>query len=236
MEGKREHLIENKLGWMPVGLSKMITEESLVNLYLYNQSPVAGHLWFLGSLFYALVMMLVFVRLKIDRNVMAYAPLLLGIYLFFSYTGGGEAFKYRNALFVTLPYFMMGCLIRKHKETIASYIKPNVFNTTTVIFAILVVVEYMLRRNIRVPYLSIEVLIYLIVITCLRYSDVGKGTVLEWLGSKCTLFVYIVHIGVLWIIGRNITWPPALITVLVFVIPLGAAAVIEGMKVRLNTN
>lgn len=230
------YLIGNKLGWSRGSLSSLLTEKSIVSLFLYNQSPVADHLWFLGSLSYALVLMLIFVTLKIDKVVMFIAPVLLGVYLFLSYNGSGDWIKYRNVLIVTLPYFMMGCLIRKYKDEILAIVKPVVFNTAAVLFVVLVFVEYLIRKNIGVPYLSIEVLVYLIVIVCLRYSQVGKGTAIEWLGSKCTLFVYVVHMGVLWgfwyfyagFSGRY----PALVTVLGFVIPLAASAVIEGVKVR----
>ncbi len=230
------YLIGSRQGWITVSLSKLVTEKSLSDLYLYNQSPVADHLWFLGSLFYALVLMLVLVKLKIDKIIMALAPILLGIYLFLSYTGSGEAFRYRNVLLVTLPYFMMGCLIRKYKDVILARVRPAVLNVVTLIFAALVIVEFLLRQNIRVPYLSIEVLVYLIVMVCLCYSQVGKNTVIEWLGSKCTLFVYIVHMSVLWTFWYLFTdfcrRYPAWVTVLAFSIPLVAAAAMKGMKTK----
>lgn len=230
------YLIGGKLGWMAADLPRLVTEKSLVGLYLYNQSPVADHLWFLGSLFYALILLLVLVKLRIDRFIMPIAPILLGIYIVLSYIGKGDAIMYRNALLVTLPYFMMGCLIRKYRDKILSFAKPSVFNITTVIFVALVVAEYIMRKDRNVPYLSIEVLIYFIVIFCLRYSKVGKGSPIEWLGSKCTLFVYIVHMSVLWVLWYLFTGfsgrYPALVTVLAFVAPLAVSAVIEGVRAR----
>ncbi len=231
-------LIGNKMGWLPLDVSALVTEKNLMDLYLYNQSPVADHLWFLGSLFYAIVLMIIFVKLKVENKVMALAPLLLCIYIFLSYNGSGEAFRYRNVLFVTLPYFMMGCLIRKYKDDILEYAKPRIYNIATVIFAVMVIVEYVIRQDRNVPYLSIEILIYLIVILCIRYSQVGKGTIIEWLGSKCTLFIYIVHMGILWVFWYTSSSlagkAPALVTILAFAIPLAISAVIEGTKARIR--
>ena len=228
------YLAGNKLGIITVRIYRQVNDASLVNLLLYNQSPVADHLWFLGSLFYALAVMLVLIKLKSYKNILFSAPVLLGIYLYLSYNGGGEFIKYRNVFIVTLPYFMMGCLIRRYKQKIQEKIKPGILISAAAVFSVFVVIEYLLRENTGVPYLSIEVLIYLVVLICLYYPNVGSKGIVWRLGSKCTLPVYISHMAVLWFFWFVCTsfakTYPAVVTVTAFVLPMLFSAFIEKIK------
>lgn len=230
------YLIGNKLGKITMGISQRVNDKSLIDLLLYNQSPVADHLWFLGSLFYALVLMLVLVKLKIHKYIMYFAPLLLCIYLYLSYSGGGILIQYRNAIIVTLPYFMMGCLIRRYQHKIREKIKPGVLISVTAAFTVLVVAEYFIRKSKDLPYLSIEVLVYLIVLVCLYYSKIGSKGIVWWLGSKCTLSIYILHMGVLWIFWFGYASfakaYPVAVTVTAFLVPLLFSALVGKIKQR----
>ncbi|WMC93457.1 acyltransferase family protein [Kineothrix sp. MB12-C1] len=228
------YLIGNKLGIISVGIYRKVDDTSLVNLLLYNQSPVADHLWFLGSLFYALVLMLVLTKLKFYKNILFFAPVFLSIYLYLSYYGGGDFIKYRNVFLVTLPYFMMGCLIRRYKQKIWEKIKPGILISAAAAFSVFVVAEYFMRKNTGVPYLSIEVLIYLVVLVCLYYPNVGSKGIVWWLGSRCTLYIYILHMGVLWFLWFVYTSftkaHPPVVTITAFVLPLLFSVFIEKIK------
>lgn len=230
------YLIGNKLGFIDAKIQTLITEKSLIHLLVYNESPVAPHLWFLGSLFYALILMLIVTKLNIDKYVMYISPILIGIYVYLSYVGKAEYYVIRNALLVTWPYFMMGCMIKRYKDQIQSHIKPFWVNVSAVVCMVLVIVEYNIRHSTSLPYISTEILVYLVVLVCLNYPEVGKGTIINWLGSKCTLFVYITHIFVLWffwygVFGlKNVN--PVIITLSAFFVPLLVCAGIEMYKKR----
>lgn len=228
------YLIGNKLGVISEGIHLRVNDASLKDLFLYNQSPVADHLWFLGSLFYAFVLMLVLIKLKIYKYILHFAPVFLGIYLYLFYNGEGKFIQYRNVLIVTLPYFMMGCLIHWYKQKIREKIKPGILMSAAAAFSVFVVFEYLLRKNADVPYLSIEVLVYLVVLICLYYSHIGSKGVVWWLGSKCTLSIYILHMGVLWyfwFVHASFSKAyPAAVTVAAFMLPLLISAFIKIIK------
>lgn len=228
------YLLGNKLGFIDIGFQNVVTEKSLINLFVFNESPVAFHLWFLGSLFYALILMLIVTKLNIDKYVMYLSPILLVIYIYLSYVGKAEYYVYRNALLVTWPYFMMGCLIKRYKNQIQNHIKPLWINVAAIAALVLLIVEFKIRNTVSVPYISAEILVYLIVLVGLNYSEAGKRMKLDWLGSKCTLFVYITHVFVLWlfwygVFGLN-NVNPAVMTLSSFFIPLLVSAGIEMYK------
>lgn len=228
------YLLGNKLGFIDVGIQTVVTEKSLIDLFVFNESPVAFHLWFLGSLFYALILMLIITKLNIDKFVMYISPILLGIYVYLSYVGKAEYYVYRNALLVTWPYFMMGCLIKRYKDQIQNHIKPLWINVSAVACLALLIVEYSIRNSVSVPYISAEILVYLIVLVGLNYSDIGKHTKIDRLGSKCTLFIYITHVFVLWLFWygvfglKNVN--STIVTLSAFFIPLLVSAGIEMLK------
>lgn len=228
------YLIGNKLGLIPVGIQKQVNDSSIVDLFLYNQSPVADHLWFLGSLFYALILMLVLIKIKFHKHILFLAPVLLCIYLYLAYNGGGDFIRYRNVLIVTLPYFMMGCLIHRYKQKIQEIVKPGILISTAAVFVVCVAGEYLIRKNTGVPYLSIEVLVYLVVLVCLYYPNIGSKGIVWWLGSRCTLPVYIWHMGVLWVLWFAYTsfakTYPTAVTVIAFALPLLLSAFIGKIK------
>ena len=228
------YLLGAKLGYMDHGIQTLVTDKSMISLLVFNESPVVCHLWFLGSLFYALVLMLIVTRFRLDKYVMFAAPVLLGIYLWLSFTGKAEFYVYRNALLVTWPYFMMGCLIRRYKDQIQKHIRPLWINLAAVACLALLLVEYKIRNTLAVPFFSAEILVYLIVLVCLNYSETGKRSKLDWLGSKCTLFVYITHFIVIWVFWYDVfglaNVNPAIITVFAFFVPLLVSVGIELVK------
>lgn len=178
-------------------LTENFTAKNILNLLLWNMSPFGDHLWYLGSLFYAILILMLLCKTKLFRYAVFAAPLLLAGYITLSYTLPAENyFMYRNAVLCTLPYLMFGCLIRRYGDKLT---KPNVWWYIGVGAALCVmnVIEYGLHGgDVSVPYFSAELLVYVIVLIALKLPSLASGTLAERLGSKCTLFVYIAHIAV----------------------------------------
>lgn len=217
-----------------VNIASLMTPSAIRNLFLYNMSPVADHLWFLGSLLYAIVFMIVITKLDIESKIMNLAPLLLIIYVYLSTKGTGDYFVYRNCILVGFGYFAMGCLLRSHQDSIRKTFQPIWIDLTALVCFILVFVEYNQRKTLSVPYLSIEILVYLIVLVGINHARIGKGTIIEWLGSKCTLFVYIAHMFVLWYIWEGVSRSHTNIqkyaAIIAFLVSLVIAAIYQGIK------
>ena len=175
-------------------------ETNIRNFLLWNMSPFGDHLWYLGSLLYALCFLWLLTKLRLVKTAMFFSSVLLGIYIYLSFTQSGQYYYvYRNALFCTLGYVMMGCLIRRYHDVLLKA-KSIIYVLITLILCGSIVWEWSLRHgNIGVPFYSAELLIYAIILLLLKFPNFCKGTVFEYAGTKYTLFIYIVHMAFIFI-------------------------------------
>jgi peptidoglycan/LPS O-acetylase OafA/YrhL len=183
-------------------LKECLTVKALTDFLLYNMSPFCEPLWYLGSLLYALLIMLLLNKLKVLKFAMFLAPFLVAAYVVLSHLGIGTPVQLRNAVLVGLGYTMMGMLIRRfEKKILGSKAAAPVLWIVFVICCVTAIVELNgYKQGIAVPFVSCEILVYVIALLCLKYPDFGKGTFAEWLGHECSLPVYIIHMAVLQLI------------------------------------
>ena len=177
-----------------------LTMENLKNLLLWNMSPFADHLWYLGSLLYALILLMAMVKLNIHKYIFFLAPILLTIYITLSRTQASQFYYvYRNALLCTLAYVMMGCMIRRYQNILLKF-NLRIYILLTGLLCFTNVLEWnFYRKNISIPYFSAELLVYVIILLLLKIPNVGKNTFLEKIGGQCTLFIYIMHMAVIYL-------------------------------------
>ena len=216
------------------GMRECFTAKALTDFALYNLSPFSEHLWYLGSLLYALLIMLLLNKLKLMKYFMFTAPLLVAAYVVLSHLGIGTSVQLRNAVLVGLGYTMMGMLIRRFEKKILDHkATAPVLWILTVICCVTAIVELNgYKQGIAVPFVSCEILIYLIALLCLKYPDFGMGTFAEWLGRECTLTVYIMHMAVLYLMlmTGNDSFFGKYGAVTVFVVTTFIAAVYKSIK------
>lgn len=176
------------------GFSVNFSLAKIRDFLLFNMSPFSEHLWYLGSLLYALVILMILCKTKVHKYVMFASPLLIAGYIVLTWVGSAQYFVYRNAVLVALPYVMMGCLVRRYEDKLMK-IKPFILWIVALVLCVTNIVELnVYSRGTGVPFISAELLVYVAVILALKYRDFGKNTLLEKLGSKCTLFIYIAHV------------------------------------------
>lgn len=216
------------------GMRECFTAKALTDFALYNLSPFSEHLWYLGSLLYALLIMLLLNKIKVMKYFMFTAPLLVAAYVVLSHLGIGTPVQLRNALFVGLGYTMMGMLIRRFEKKILDHkAAAPVLWILTIICCVTAIFELNgYKQGIAVPFVSCEILIYLIALLCLKYPDFGMGTFAEWLGRECTLTVYIMHMAVLYLMlmTGNDSFFGKYGAVTVFVVTTFIAAVYKSIK------
>ena len=216
------------------GVNECFTSKALQKFLLYNFSPFSEHLWYLGSLLYALVILLVLNKLRFVKQVMYTAPFLVAGYVVLSHLGIGEGYQLRNAILVGLGYTMMGMLIRRFEKKILDH--KATAPVLWIVFAICCVTAIFelnhYKKGIAVPFVSCEILVYVIALLCLKYPDFGKDTFAEWLGRECSLTVYILHISVwlLMVMTQNDRFFGKYGAVTVFVITTVIAALYKSIK------
>ena len=184
------------------GITACFTRKALIDFLLYNLSPFTEHLWFLGSLLYALVIMIVLNKVGILKKVMFAGPALIAAYVVLSHLGIGEGYQLRNAILVGLSYTMTGMLIRRYEKKILSikFLAPALW-ALLVICATTAIFELNgYKQGVAVPFVSCEILTVVVVLLCLKYPNFMAGTNAENLGRDYSLPIYIMHIAVMYML------------------------------------
>lgn len=183
----------------PGDFKACFTAKAIKDFLLYNFSPFSEHLWFLGSLLYALLIMLLLNKLKVLKHAAFIGPVLVAAYVVLSHIGVAEGYQLRNALLVGLGYTLTGMLIRRFEKKILAV--PHIGLILLILFAICsatAIVELNhYKQGVAVPFVSCEILTIVIVLLCLRFPEMGVGTFAEKFGKNCSLPIYILHIAVL---------------------------------------
>ena len=211
------------------------TPKAVTDFLLYNLSPFSEHLWFLGSLLYALLIMLLLNKLKIMKLAVFAGPALIAAYVILSHLGIGEGYQLRNAVLVGLAYTMTGMFIRRFEKHILSlrFLAPVLWILFAVCLAGAVFELNGYEQGIAVPFVSCEILTIVIVLLCLKYPDFGAGTYAEKLGRRCSLHIYIMHIAVLYLLLIMIPANTGLITRYCAVTVFAATAAISSLYLKL---
>lgn len=173
----------------------------LMDFLLYNFSPFSEHLWYLGSLLYALLIMLVLNKLKVLKHAVFAGPVLIAAYVILSHLGVGEGYQLRNAVLVGMAYTLTGMLIRRFEKKILSmrFLVPVLLVLSVICSAGALFELNHYKQGTEVPFVGCEILTIVIVLLCLRFPNFGVGTFAEKLGRDCSLPIYIMHIAVLFL-------------------------------------
>ena len=191
--------ISDKVDSGRIDMSLYFTSQKIKDFVLFNFSPFSEHLWFLGSLLYALVILLILNKLKILKHAVFAGPVLIAAYVILSHLKIAESYQLRNAILVGLSYPLTGMLIRRFEKKILSIkfisIILAVLAVVTSITAIVELNTY--KEGVNVPFVSCEILTIVLVLLCLKFPNFGMGTYAEKLGRRSSLGIYIMHIAIL---------------------------------------
>ena len=175
------------------GHSLYYTSKQYLDFLLYNMSPFSEHLWFFGSLLYALIILMILNKFKLVNKAMFVSPLLIATYVILSHLNVAEAYVLRNVILVGLPYTMMGMLIRRYENELTKIKNPILWILALVLCVTAIIELNIYPQGVGVPYISCEILVYVVVLLCLKYPSFGKGTLAEKMGVELSLPIYILH-------------------------------------------
>ena len=186
---------------------ELYTANTIPDLLLYNYLPFAEHLWFFGSLLYALIIMLILNKLKVLKKSVFAGPVLIAAYVVLSHLEiGGSYYQLRNAVLVGLSYTMTGMLIRIYEDKILKirFIAPILVILFVACCTGAIIELNVYKQGTAVPFISCEIMTFVMLLLCLRFKDFGKGTFMAELGRTCSLPIYVMHIFVLMFLPRLI--------------------------------
>ena len=181
-------------------VQEIFTGKSILKFLALNESPLAGHLWYLGAILYVLVIVLLVDKLNCRKILYCLAPVLLIADLIFgkySLLIFHQEFPYilvRNFLCVGIPYFCIGNLIREKR--CSKKWNRKILQVLIVVFTITSLAERFVLVSAglnatRDHYLSTTFLAICLFVYALKSNWHNKE--LTVIGRKYSTWLYIIH-------------------------------------------
>ena len=178
----------------------IFTGRNILEFLVLNESPLAGHLWYLGAILYVLVIVLLMDKFNCRKILYYLTPVLLIVDLMFgkySLLIFHREFLYilvRNFLCVGIPYFCIGNLIRE-KQCSEKW-NGETLRLLIFVFAITSLAERFVLENAglnatRDHYISTTFLAICLFVYTLKSNWHNKE--LAVIGRKYSTWLYIIH-------------------------------------------
>lgn len=193
-------LILSQKGDLRSYLKAIFTGKNLERFLLLNESPFAGHLWYLGAILYVLLIVSLTDAFQCRKIVYYLTPVLLAADLLFgkySLLVLGREYPYifvRNFLCVGIPYFCIGNLIKEKRYS--ERWNQNVLLAGVMIFAVTTLLErYLLIRGgwnatrdhyISTTFLAVCLFVYVI-------QSGWRNKILAFIGRRYSMGLYLAH-------------------------------------------
>ncbi len=201
----------------------------MIEWVLLNNPPDGGHLWYLYSLLYCLIVVYLLKKLipgKADIILMIAMPILLCTDLAFgkySLVLMHREFSYlyvRNFLCVALPYFTIGYLLRKNNRIIEIIGTKPILNC---LFVLLFIITTGLEKDllnhyglssVREHYISSTLLSVALFILFVSHFWDGRLRIANYIGKNYSLYIYILHPIVIDLFMRSLPYLPNVMSVI----------------------
>ncbi len=208
------YLIYNIISSGVDSIFKEITLFNAVKVFVFNSPQItAPHLWYLITIIYCYILYYIFGKVK-EKYLFFYICVALMIHLFaaeflpivfnvsFVFTAPPIV---RNVWIFGFPFFLLGFLAKSKEKTLNNLLFSEVY---AMFFTgvTLVLIEGLAIQTGKLHDLYIGNIIMVIAIFsfCLKKKDFGKQGIIEKIGKKYSLWIYILHPLVGGIICRNL--------------------------------
>lgn len=189
-------VIRHSSFWMP-------SFKDFVVWIVFNATPFAYHLWYLYAYIYVLIIITIVNKYGKWRvlywitPVLLIADLSLGKYSLLLWGWELPYFCLLNFLFVGLPYFAIGTIIkRKANYIIGAFNKKTICGCACIFTLTLYLEKYILlyldKNASREHYISSTFLSVIIILIALSIKT-DKKSVFSKLGEKDSLYIYVFH-------------------------------------------
>ena len=195
--------------------ASLLTKDKIAKFFLTNDPFVYSHLWFLGALLYCYLTVLLFDEKKISSWIMIPAVLLWIGFIAFGelkyilpipssiplFDTGNRAYLFNCYLFRALPFFLFGMLAKLNMEKIKKTFSkiPIVYFYVVIILGIGIALWERIHIGVVQFYMGTYLVLGSLCILSVTRPQM-RNSLLEFIGQKLSLYVYIFHI----MIGRVI--------------------------------
>lgn len=179
--------------------------KNIIKFFLLNRCLYASHLWFLPALIYVYFVCIIVKKMKFQKLLYWSIPILLlarVFVVFYIDRYSPLAFNYAdNFLFTGLPYFYFGMLLNE-RSNMFYHIPKSLFIISFFASESINIVLYIFSG----PVYSQPFVIFasmVLFILCVCYPKWVNNHLFEYIGERISLYVYIIHVLLLWVF-RNI--------------------------------
>lgn len=185
--------------------SESFSLKKIIDFLVFNDSPFAGHLWFLSALLYTMIVCYFISKLKLNKIlILSLAILLILIDTIFGSYGkllfniSIDLVYLRNFIFAGIPYFLLGALLKKadlsHINKFLPIVLLVLFCATCLfernIFELTGLVAER-RTYISTVFIALSAFVLALIHPCCNTN--GFEAFLSTIGRKYSLSVYIIH-------------------------------------------
>ena len=187
---------------------EVFNRKSILRLFLLNESPIAGHLWYLNAIVYVFLCSYILKKAKLFKVLYWITPFLLSIDLVFgkysiAIFGCEFDFLYvRNFLFVGIPYFIIGNAIRyAYIQKKLNVCRQKYLLVIAMLFSVMLcmiekytILSFGINAT-RDHYIS-TTLLACVVFVLFLVAFPNENKKLKWIsdiGRKSSLDIYIIH-------------------------------------------
>ena len=173
--------------------------DSIFKYIVFNVSPAGVHLWFLEALLYCYILFYIFCKLDIKPKILYYLiPFLLyGTLLLCEVSTfmqvNIENMYYRNFLFMGLPFFTLGYLVRDKQDEISEMFSNSFLILSIIGMALLVILESSIVGTCDL-YIGTIFLSLAIFIWSVKNPQKLKLKISSWIGANLYSYMYFLHI------------------------------------------
>lgn len=175
---------------------------SIIRLIFLNDDPVISILWFLLALLYCYLVYFICALMRITQILpMLIVPCLI-MHFCMGNIGSGmlgltiDVEYYRNAWFMGIPLFMIGHEIRNKQDSIIRKISSNNAMSIMIFGVILSIIEWKIVGGRQQMYIGSILVSIGIILYSVWNSQRKLSGFLAYVGEKCSLYVYVIHISV----------------------------------------
>ncbi len=211
---------------------------AIIYFVVFNESPFSGHLWYLGAILYTYLIVFLADKIGWKKVLFWISPILIMCDLAFgkySILIFGREYPYiflRNWLFVGIPFFSIGMLMKEKKFRIGWW--GILVFTLTNIFELFILKKYGINAT-RDQYISTTFLSIAVLSVCLEYK--GKiNNIISDIGNHYTAGIYIIHpvfitvfTWLMYKVGLKIVWG-FIGPFVVYIVSLGCLIVLSIIK------
>ena len=189
-------------------LTYVFRPTNLLNWFLFNNCPFAGHLWYLSAILYVLIIVYFLNRVfpgKASRILFAAVPFLLFLNLVFGnysrlfFQREFSVCYSRTFLLVGIPYFSLGYFFREHKNYIEALLAHPIFLVLSALFfSLTTIFELFLIHHFGLVA-TVDHFISTIFLSIIVFSAFtspywnNKFPILHHIGRKYSVYIYIFH-------------------------------------------